>query len=252
MEKILGRPVLVDNRAGGGGGSVGNAVVARAAPDGYTLLVTLSSLAVLPEADRLFDRPPAYEVSQFTPVARILADRPPRGSRDTPSLPDLTTTRNPRKFPWLIGPYQRCTPMEMFVTAAGIKLCMYHSRGAPALTRLLCFLQLASAPGMLKPQVTWQIRVLINGARAFNVPDCRHSRLNLRDEVYIWGGLFMAGLRPIVSAGGDRNPCAGKVIRSLRYRLSTGLSIRPSCIRRDWPRLCGGQKIGRWNNTSGG
>jgi len=74
LEKILGRSVVVDNRAGGGGGSVGNASAARAAPDGYTLLVTLSSLAVLPEADRLFGRTPAYEVSQFTPVARILAD----------------------------------------------------------------------------------------------------------------------------------------------------------------------------------
>ena len=74
LEKILGKPVLVDNRAGGGGGSVGNAAAARAEPDGYTLLMTLSSLAVLPEADRLFDRPVAYEVSQFAPVARVLAD----------------------------------------------------------------------------------------------------------------------------------------------------------------------------------
>ncbi|NWO54623.1 tripartite tricarboxylate transporter substrate binding protein, partial [Escherichia coli] len=49
MEKILGKPVIVDNRAGGGGGSVGNAAAARAEPDGYTLLMTLSSLAVLPE-----------------------------------------------------------------------------------------------------------------------------------------------------------------------------------------------------------
>ena len=37
-------------------------------------LATLSSLAVLPEADRLFDRPVAYEVSQFAPIARVLAD----------------------------------------------------------------------------------------------------------------------------------------------------------------------------------
>ena len=63
LEKILGRAVVVDNRAGGGGGSVGNAAAARATPDGYTLLVTLSSLAVLPEADRLFGRTPAYEVT---------------------------------------------------------------------------------------------------------------------------------------------------------------------------------------------
>ena len=74
LERILGKPVIVDNRAGGGGGSVGNAAAARAEPDGHTLLMTLSSLAVLPEADRLFDRPVAYEVSQFAPIARVLAD----------------------------------------------------------------------------------------------------------------------------------------------------------------------------------
>lgn len=74
LEKILGKPVIVENRAGGGGGSVGNAAAARADADGHTLLMTLSSLAVLPEADRLFDRPVAYEVSQFAPVARVLAD----------------------------------------------------------------------------------------------------------------------------------------------------------------------------------
>ena len=59
LERSLGRPVVVENRAGGAGGSVGNAAAARAAPDGYTLLVALSSLAVLPEADRLFGRTPA-------------------------------------------------------------------------------------------------------------------------------------------------------------------------------------------------
>src|SRR4030081_1125403 len=74
LEKILGKPVIVDNRAGGAGGSIGNAAAARAEPDGYTLLMTLSSLAVLPEADRLFDRPVAFEVSQFAPVAGALAD----------------------------------------------------------------------------------------------------------------------------------------------------------------------------------
>src|SRR5438128_12516907 len=74
LERILGKPCIVDNRAGGAGGSIGNAQAARADADGYTLLMTLSSLAVLPEADRLFDRPVAYEVSQFAPVARVLAD----------------------------------------------------------------------------------------------------------------------------------------------------------------------------------
>src|SRR5436853_7301128 len=74
LERIFGKPFIVDNRAGGAGGSIGNAAAARAEPDGYTLLMTLSSLAVLPEADRLFGRPAQYEVSQLVPVARVLAD----------------------------------------------------------------------------------------------------------------------------------------------------------------------------------
>ena len=53
LQKILGKNFVVENRAGGAGGSVGNAIVARAAPDGYTLLMALSSLAVLPEADEV-------------------------------------------------------------------------------------------------------------------------------------------------------------------------------------------------------
>ncbi|HKR75775.1 MAG TPA: tripartite tricarboxylate transporter substrate-binding protein, partial [Rhodanobacter sp.] len=37
LEKLLGKPVVVDNRAGGAGGSIGNAQAARAEPDGHTL-----------------------------------------------------------------------------------------------------------------------------------------------------------------------------------------------------------------------
>ena len=37
LEKILGKSVIVDNRAGGAGGAIGNAAAARAEPDGYTL-----------------------------------------------------------------------------------------------------------------------------------------------------------------------------------------------------------------------
>src|SRR3712207_9430680 len=53
LERILGRSVIVENR-GGAGGLVGNAAVAKAEPDGHTILMTLSSLAVLPESERLF------------------------------------------------------------------------------------------------------------------------------------------------------------------------------------------------------
>ena len=104
LERILGKPVIVDNRAGGGGGSVGNAAAARAEPDGYTVLMTLSSLAVLPEADRLFDRPVAYEMSQFAPVARVLADPtmlavPASAPWKTVKISSRMRKRGPDKFP---------------------------------------------------------------------------------------------------------------------------------------------------------
>src|SRR5947199_9785760 len=35
LERILGKAVIVDNRAGGGGGAVGTAAAARSEPDGY-------------------------------------------------------------------------------------------------------------------------------------------------------------------------------------------------------------------------
>ena len=211
LERILGKPVIVDNRAGGGGGSVGNAAAARAEPDGYTLLMTLSSLAVLPEADRLFDRPVAYEVSQFAPVARMLAD--PTLLAVPASAPWKTLAEfvedakaRPGQIPYgSSGPYGTLhIAMEMFAASAGIKLQHVPFRGAaPALTALLSdtVQALASAPGVLKQQVDdGKLRVLANwGAERIasfpNLPTFRE--LGYKDvEFYIWAGLFAQSALP--------------------------------------------------------
>src|SRR5206468_9716152 len=47
---------------------------ATSKPDGYTLLLALSSISLIPEADKIFGRPPAFTVDQFAPVALISAD----------------------------------------------------------------------------------------------------------------------------------------------------------------------------------
>src|SRR5215813_972267 len=205
LERILGKPVIVDNRAGGAGGSIGNAQAARAEPDGYTLLMTLSSLAVLPEADRLFDRPVAYEVSQFAPIARVLAD--PTLLAVPASAPWKTlqefvddAKRRSGQIPYgSSGPYGTLhLAMEMFAASAGIKLQHVPYRGAaPALTGLLSgtVQALASAPGVLKQQVDdGKIRVLANwGAeRIPSFPDLpTFKQLGYADvEFYIWAGLF--------------------------------------------------------------
>src|SRR5688572_30424708 len=50
LEKALKQPVSIANRPGAGG-AVGNAAAANAKPDGYTILMALSSISVIPAAD---------------------------------------------------------------------------------------------------------------------------------------------------------------------------------------------------------
>lgn len=204
LDRILRQPFVVDNR-GGAGGALGNAAVARAEPDGYTLLVTLSSLAVLPEADRLFGRKPAYDVAQLAPVTRILAD--PTVLAVPASAPWTTLAEfvaDAKSRPGVI-PYGSSglygtlhVAMEMFATQAGIKLLHVPYRGAgPAVTGVLSgqIQALASAPGVIKPQVdAGTMRVLANwGAERIDIfPDLPTFRELGYPEVefYIWAGLF--------------------------------------------------------------
>jgi tripartite-type tricarboxylate transporter receptor subunit TctC len=204
FSSALGQQAVVENVVGAAG-TIGMVRAARAAPDGYTLLITLSSLAVLPEADRLFGRPPAYEVSHFTPVARILADPTllaVPASAPWKTLQDLVedAKKRPAEIPYgSSGPYGTLhVSMEMFANAAGIKLLHVPFRGAgPAVTALLSgtIQALASAPGVLKPQVDdGKMRVLANwGAeRVKSFPDLpTFKELGYKDvEFYIWAGLF--------------------------------------------------------------
>src|ERR671912_2186839 len=69
----LKQPVVIENRAGAGG-AIGMAHVAKSKPDGYTVLLALSSLVVLPEADKVLGRTPSFQVSDLKPVTRFTAD----------------------------------------------------------------------------------------------------------------------------------------------------------------------------------
>ncbi len=210
FERILGKPVVVDNR-GGAGGALGNAAVARGASDGHTLLMTLSSLAVLPEADRIMGRQAQYETSELIPIARVLADPTLLAvSADTPWKSVRELVEDARKRPGEIaygssGPYGTLhVSMEMFTGSAGIKLNHVPYRGAgPALNDLLSgqIKALASAPGVLKPQAdAGKIRVLANfgAARVPSFPDVpTFKELGFADvEFYIWGGLFVPRATP--------------------------------------------------------
>lgn len=204
LEKILKQPVTVTNRPGAAG-AVGNSVVANAKPDGYTILMALSSISVIPAADELFNRKPAYSLDQFAPIALISAD--PTILVTHPSLPvktlkDLVALAKSKPGQLTFsssGIYGALhMPMEMFLHAT--KLKMRHvptPGGGPAITALLGgHVELtAGGPaaisghvkaGKLRPIVGW-------GAERHssypNVPTFRE--LGYKDvEYYIWAGMF--------------------------------------------------------------
>mgnify|MGYP003333205276 CR=1 FL=1 len=204
LEKILGKSVVVDNRAGAGG-MLGNAAVARSEPDGHTLLMALSSMVFLPEAERLYDRKPSYELEQLVPVARVLADPGVLGVRaDSPykSIADLVADakKRPQQISYSSsGNYGAShVPFEMFEGAAGIKLLHVPYRGGgPALTAFLGAQVdiTAQAPGVIVPHARdGKVRLLAHwGGRPTpelaGIPTM--IELGYKDvEYYIWAGLF--------------------------------------------------------------
>ena len=204
LEKVLGRPVIVENRTGAGG-SLGNASVAKAEPDGYTLLMTISSFVVLPEADRLFDRKPLYEVDQFVPVARVLNDPNVLAVLSTSPWRTLgELVEDAKKRPGEIaygssGNYGGThVAMEMFAHAAGIKLLNVPYRGGgPALIGLVSNQVAATALGRgpLAPHVeSGTVRILASwgATRTPELPTVPTFReLGYPDvEFNVWAGLF--------------------------------------------------------------
>jgi len=68
LQRSLGQSVIVDNR-GGGGGNPGMAIAARAAPDGYTLLLTSTAIAVNPA---LYHNLPYDSLRDFAPICELV------------------------------------------------------------------------------------------------------------------------------------------------------------------------------------
>ena len=162
LARELKQPVVVENRAGAGG-ALGIGVASRAPADGYTVLLSLSSISILPEADRILDRKPAYQLSQFRPIARFTADPTVLVVRaDAPwkNFADFIADvkRNPGKYNYgSSGNYGTMhVPMEMLKAQAGFRMTHIPYTGAgPAVVALLAGQvdALASGPSTVVQQI---------------------------------------------------------------------------------------------------
>ena len=209
MEKIVKQPVVVVNKTGAAG-AVGMSFVANGKPDGYTVLMALSSISIIPEADKLFDRKPAYMMDQLTPIALISADPTifvVRADRPWKTVKEFVEDAKKRpgdisfSSSGVYGTLHMAT--EMLAHAAGIQLKHIPYSGAgPALTAILGghVDALASGPAVVAPHIkAGKLRPLAGwGAkRVAALPDVpTFKELGYDIEFYIWAGVFVPSGTP--------------------------------------------------------
>jgi len=140
---VLGQPIVVENRGGGAGGSIGAKAVAAAEPDGYTLLITPGgALTTGPAVHSNIGYDPA---KAFAPVARLIElPQVIAVHEDLPasSLAEVVAyaKANPGKISWGsqgfgTGPHLLA---EMFKLEAGVDIVHVPYRGtAPMLAAIL-------------------------------------------------------------------------------------------------------------------
>jgi tripartite-type tricarboxylate transporter receptor subunit TctC len=142
LNETVGQHFIVENRAGGASGTVGANAVAKATPDGYTLMVSASVHVINPF---LYKNVPYDVVNDFTPVM-LLADGPLIVST-TPSVPAnnlkdffALVRREPDKYTFgatSLGAASHLA-IELLKQDAGLDTLVIAYKGtAPALTDLM-------------------------------------------------------------------------------------------------------------------
>ena len=172
LGEMMGQPVVYDNR-GGGNGMIAGEIVARAAPDGYTLLV--GSPSVITTNQSLYAKMPFDPIRDFAPITKFASVPNLLGAH--PSLPARTVQElleyakaNPGKVNWAssgIGSGGHLG-IELFQSKTGVKVVHVAYKGAgPALVGVIggdVHLLLAG-PGVFMPHVkAGRVRALAIGS----------------------------------------------------------------------------------------
>jgi len=237
----LQQPVVIENKAGAGGG-IGMAQAAKAKADGYTVLLSLSSYTVLPEADKVLGRAPLYQLDQLRPIARftndptvfvVRADAPWKTWAEFAAA----ARANPGKYTFgSSGNYGTMhVPMEMLLTAAGIKMTHVPYTGAgPAIIGLLggSIDAVATGPATVVQQISaGKLRALAQwgNVRLVALPDVpTFHELGTNVDYAQWSGLFVpAGTpEPVVMRLRDAARAAANDDRVKQVMVTAGSPIQ--------------------------
>ena len=192
MARALKQSVVVENRSGAGGG-IGMGAAAKAAPDGYTVLLALSSISIIPEADKLLQRSPMYELKQLEPIARFTADPTVLTVRaDSPwkTAVEFIAAMKAKPAAYSYGSSGNYgtmhVPMEMLKKAAGFRLLHipYTGAGPAAIVQHV-------RSGKLRPLAHW------GEGRLASLPDVPSlTELGYRVGFSQWSGLFVPADTP--------------------------------------------------------
>jgi tripartite-type tricarboxylate transporter receptor subunit TctC len=142
MTHLLGQPVMVENRAGGGG-TLGADAVAKAAPDGHTLLMaTVSTHGASPA---IYKKIPYDPIKDFQPITNVMSV--PSVLAVNPAVPAKTLKEFIALAKASPGKYSFATPgigslghanVENFAHLAGIDMLHVPYKGAgPAMNDVL-------------------------------------------------------------------------------------------------------------------
>ena len=207
MSESFQRPVVVDNRPGGAGGTVGNEIVARAAPDGYTLALAGITIAIAPS---VYPRVPYDPVADFTPISML--GFAPLIVVVHPSLPVSTmgelialARREPGRLSYASTGIGTSVHLfnEMFKQAANVDILHVPYRGSgPAMVAMAAGevqVMIEAMPAALPLVRAGQLRLLAvtSPQRLPEMPDVPTVAESVPGyEAAIWWGLFGPGRMP--------------------------------------------------------
>jgi tripartite-type tricarboxylate transporter receptor subunit TctC len=209
LSRYLGQPVIVENKAGAGGG-IGMAAVAKAKPDGYTILMALSSISIIPEADKVVGREQSFQLSQLKPIARFTADPTVLVVRADSPWKDYKSfvaamRANPGKYNFgSSGNYGTMhVPMEMLKSSEKFYMVHIPYTGAgPAIVGLLGGQvdAIATGPSSIVQQIkAGKVRALAHwgDGRLASMPDVpSFKEMGVKVEFSQWAGLFVPSATP--------------------------------------------------------